>query len=340
MMRALVSSVVVCVASSWAIASPTLQLTPALELQGPFVPSSTIRHDTGDAQYIAHAAQSQFAAVGRHSVPGTCSFTVIQTAVDNGQWGLTAAHCLDITNNGTLLDENHADDTFTIGAETKSILPGKAFIHPSYNGNINFGYDIGLVKFNSAFVSVTPAQIYTGTSELGATVTSVGFGTTGNGQTGQTLPAGTKRAVDNVMDQFITLPGTPSSSALLWDFDEPAPRTSPNITGSSVPLPLEGSIAQGDSGGGTFINDGGWFVAGVHSGIVDDFDYPNTLTSPNDLATYGDRILTTRVSTFAPWINATTIPEPSPLWFMGVASCGVIIVRRLSSLWPGVRTKS
>jgi hypothetical protein len=67
------------------------------------------------------------------------------------------------------------------------------------------------------------------------------------------------------------------------------------------------NIAPGDSGGGVFLYEAGqWYLAGVHSGTYDFFDYPGAIS---DRSSYGDASLVTRVTAYQHFIN-TIIPEP------------------------------
>jgi hypothetical protein len=274
--------------------------------------AGTIRHDRLDQAYRDRAALPQFQSVGRYTTNGLIgSFTVIAP-----NWAVTAAHVVDVNANGAI-DENIADDALQIGSQfrtpTQIFVPTGVNGNPGWNGDINSGFDIALVHFNTPFNAITPASIYNSFQELGSEITSVGFGQGGTGKTGATGGTTIKRAGDNVVDQFVTFSN--GATALRWDFDEPAPRTSSNFSGSTVPLDMEYMIGPGDSGGGSFIFEGGeWFLAGVHSGTYDLFNYP---AATSNTSTYGDASLITRVAAYQQFILsnipelALSIPEPS-----------------------------
>jgi hypothetical protein len=285
--------------------------------------AGTIRDDRLDTTYRSYGNQSQFAAVGSYSAGSAFgSFTLIAP-----QWALTAAHVVDTNLNADLSDDAITGDTLTVGGVTRhaaeAIVPVGINGNRGWDGNINAGFDLALVRLDSPITTVTPATLYTSFQELGKQITSVGFGQSGTGKTGATTSSGIKRAGDNVVDQLFGFSN--GLTALRYDFDEPSPRTSPNVFGSSAPLDLEYSIAPGDSGGGSFIfEDGQWLLAGVNSGIYNFFNYPGA-TSNN--ATYGDGVLLTRVAAYqqfiasnVPELASILIPEPTGMALLAIAA--------------------
>ena len=73
------------------------------------------------------------------------------------------------------------------------------YVPAAWNGDLNDGNDIAIMQLSSPINSITPASIYRGSSELGAEVTMVGYGRTGDGQTGSNLVSGTRRAGGSVV---------------------------------------------------------------------------------------------------------------------------------------------
>ncbi len=298
---------------------------------GADLPAGTIRHDRNDADYRALANQPQFASVGRYDRFSSGGLIGSLTLI-HPNWALTAAHVVDNDFDGDL--SNNPPGYVKVGGYTRQaaeiIVPTGVNGNPGWNGSIGDGFDIALVRFNEPILDITPARIYSSFQELGKVVTMVGYGQTGDGTTGSTGSSGTKRAGQNVVDELFTMRN--GATALRWDFDEPAPRKSPNqLGGSSVPLDLEYQIASGDSGGGSFIfEDGVWWLAGVHSGTYNFYNYTGKPTE--DSHTYGDVALVTRVAAYQQFIFthipelAVAIPEPASLSLLALGSA--LLTRR------------
>lgn len=129
--------------------------------------------------------------------------------------------------------------SFQIDASTYTAQ--NVYIHPGYNPSTPLPKDdIALIELSAPVVGVTPAQIYTGSNELGATGHSVGFGNTGTGSTGFLFNTyGTKRAMQNVIDLIVFPNGIigPGGTILLSDFDSPAGNTNSLGAFGSSPTP-------------------------------------------------------------------------------------------------------
>jgi hypothetical protein len=253
--------------------------------------AGTIRADKADSLYTTLAAN--YPSVGRITwTDGAFSYLASGTLIAPN-WVLTAGHVTDgkaVTNMTVLLN----------GASYSAaeIIP-----NPSWNGDLNHGFDIGLVRLTQNVVGVTPADRLTTSNEKGKLGTSVGYGLTGTGKTGyQDSNIFTKRAGNNQIDAYGSAVGMPNHF-MLSDFDDPSNKDHRNLFGSATPLPLEYCIAPGDSGGGTFVTvNGKTLLAGVHSFISTMFKPlgDGTLNS-----SYSDYFGSTRVSLFNDWINST-----------------------------------
>ena len=263
----------------------------------------TIRHDRSDASYTSLAAS--YPAVGALTWSSMiCSATLIEE-----DWILTAGHCLDevgLSASDWTFDLTDSGGGVHVGAER--------FVFPGWTGDLQTGTDIALLRLATSESSVTPATINTNTSEVGQTATHVGYGVTGNGVTGITAPAGTKRAGQNVVDVDGSVVSGYSDDIIFEDFDSGS--AGDNFFGTATQLDLEYLIAGGDSGGAVFMDFGsGEVLAGVHSFIAS--------VDGNLDADYGDLAGSIKVSSYASWISSTisggdpVAPELSS-WMMWV----------------------
>jgi autotransporter-associated beta strand protein len=277
--------------------------------------AETIRGDVSNSQYTALSAQSQYAASGFVSVIYKNSAVFGSGTLIAPDWILTAAHVVTVNETGPAYPAS--DVTFGQGASATPFTPApdaiaQVVIEPGYSGNgPTDGNDLALIQLRTPITNVTPATLYNRSlgSLIAQTATVIGYGESGTGaisNDNQLTSAGTRRGMQNVIDAYgdtTTTGGTPSnpltyyftppsqsnnylganisSNILLTDFDSPT-NPSLNLMGSDAPLPLEGSIAPGDSGGGLFVTvTGQTYLAGVS-----DFDGTfNSRTAP--LAAYG-----------------------------------------------------
>ena len=240
--------------------------------------AGTIRTDRSDSSYLNLG--SQYANVGRIDESTAKGGYIGSGTLIGSNWIVTAAHMVDAA---TSLK-------FTVGG--KAYSADRWIANLGWTGNLSAGYDIGLIHLATAVTGIAPAALYTGsyTSELGAVVTTVGYGMTGTGAKGATIFDGKKRGEQNTIDKFIA-----SGRIFEMDFDNPANRRDSSM-GTATPLNLEGLIAPGDSGGGVFADFGsGPVLVGVNSfGAA----WDGRVNSD-----YGDISGHTNVSSFASWIK-------------------------------------
>ena len=203
-------------------------------------------------QRIVNGTQtSGYEAVG--IVNGQCSGTLIApNAV------LTAAHCVE--------GMGDTEGTFTVGGKTYSTT--KMTIHPDYQSSKDV--DLAVMILSENVTGVTPMDINRVTPQVGEVLTLVGFGATGNGNSGHNGDFGVKHEGKTPIDEV-------TATHVNWNFDNNN----------------ESNTAPGDSGGPAFLNQNGKLViAGVTSG------------GTRDDAAIGDYSFDIRVDAFADWIDS------------------------------------
>ncbi len=260
----------------------------------------TVRDDQLDQLYLDLGANADYASVGTLSSGLTGCGTLITP-----NWVLTAAH-LFISSSGT----------FTINGTT--YVADQLIKYPQYvSGQELQGYDIGLAHLTTPVSGVTPATPYSASLEPVPVLTFVGFGMTGTGLTGARRADFQKRAFQNVGDGDF---GNPAF-LLGADFDNPHSEAD-NWFGDPTPLPLEGCVANGDSGGGVFVTVGSQtYLAGVISFVA------ATPTDGYANSDYGDLTGFGLVSPYMSWIN-TVVPEPTSATLLAWAGLGAFFWQR------------
>lgn len=341
-------------AACWIAVVTLLAVAPArailIDNSWNFTASNTLATD-----FVNFPAFQATGQVGITEGANTFNGTGVLVGTD---WVLTAAHNW---NNAAVTAL-----TFTIGGTLYNGDLAQRFQHPLWNASppplanatvgISQGWDIALFRLTAPVAGIAPAQIYTGTDELNSQVYTLGFGRIGTG-TAASMDnvGGAIHAISNTVDRATSqVSGIYPGGQLFYDFDsgvaagntlltaglpdngmfntvlDPAgtifgaTSTATQVTrNASI---IEGGTAQGDSGGPTFILDGGaWKVAGVTSWGINPADNYGT----NGL--YGDVTSVTRVSQHVAWINSV-IPEPLSAGMMipAITLLGTICRRRPS----------
>ncbi len=211
-------------------------------------------------------APSAFDMVGKLSNAGTTTGVLIDP-----MHVLTAKHCVASSSSGTF--------TLELASGTVSYTWTEKELHPTA--------DLAILTLSSS-TGLSGYPVYDASDEIGKEIIMVGYGVSGVGHPDSVnYPKGTKRFGYNKVDGIYVDSGL---EYLQSDFD----------TG---PVDKEVMIADGDSGGPSFIEiNGVYYIAGIHHGVSDndgDGIYPEVHDFGFDV----------RVSDYSDWI-VQQVPEP------------------------------
>ncbi len=254
--------------------------------------------DTPAARVDPNTTTSAWAGVGSITLSGSPGTNFSGVLIGN-RYVLTAAHVVNGVAAATI--------TFNLnyGGNLSHQIPAVAtYKHPNYVGfgTPNLNNDIAIIELASPVPYGVPTyQIFRGNIAAGTTLTMVGYGDSGPGNSGVTVgrdPA-VKRIGRNNADYFVTDDqGSGVNELFYYDFDG-APAT--NIMGGgTLGNAVETSLAGGDSGGPSFVRDGsGWSVAGINTFVA---AFTNGPTTRDVFGTGGGGQL---VAAYAAWIDTT-----------------------------------
>ncbi|WP_421656267.1 FG-GAP-like repeat-containing protein [Leptothermofonsia sp. ETS-13] len=187
---------------------------------------------------------------------------------------LTAAHVLDVVNEDGVVDPAPDNVIFNLNFGqnlSHQIRASELQIFPGYTGfNNTVENDIAIITLSSDLPEGVPIYPLNRTPLLaGTTITMVGYGTSGDGITGQvpgTASLTVKRVGQNQTEDTALLG---LNGAFLYDFDGPDASTNLfGVVGSGTTLgnTIEATVGPGDSGGPSFLQVGNQLLlAGVNT---------------------------------------------------------------------------
>ena len=193
--------------------------------------------------------------------------------------------------------------------------------------------DIAILTFAPNTFSSWYRPIYG--DQIGTVATMVGFGFTANlraNNTGYNLvnnSSGIRRRTVNTADIRLNVNLPPSTTiSLLYDLDGPAGAPGDvNTWGSGTPIPGEGGILSGDSGGAWLVPEGqSWRIIGVNTFILNTGGGGGSL---NNFLDWGDGGGATDVNAYQNWIETNApVPEPASMVALGLGLAALAARRR------------
>jgi hypothetical protein len=276
---------------------------------------------------------------------------------------LTAAHCVDPLDNGTVIDITQVgndvrvvvNDDGVFNSATDLITASQVTIHPDYRGfgicpDGTFGCvndDLAIIRLSKALPDT--ARIYRIAEEEVApntAFTMVGYGTSGDGVNGYTVAPSffVKRVGANIYDLFDTddeAGFAPSAPREVWYYDFDGTRggifrDTFCILGLACSAYLgndvETHLGGGDSGGPSFIRSStGEYLLVANNTFGINFCYPD---DPRDAlgrcrrGDFGDAGGGILLHSYLGWIRSTAeIPEPSSMLLLGAGLLLLSVVR-------------
>jgi len=213
-----------------------------------------------------NTTDSLYAGVGSLRVDATAfdGYTYIGSATAiSPTHVLTAAHMLDLDNNGTIdVAPTDVDFILNFGSDFSHVITASAlFIHPDWTGFLNpsVSDDVAVIELSIPLPAGVPIYaLNTDPFDLIETVTLVGYGTSGDGVGGYYIDPEfeVKRVGGNLTDFFdVDDEGSGAKEIFEYDFDRPDGSTGFSST-PGLGNDVETTLGGGDSGGPAFIDDG------------------------------------------------------------------------------------
>jgi len=277
------------------------------------VSSGVYRHDVAVEAYLKLARSPAYNCVGQvYPVQDSTFENGASCVAIDSKYVLSAAHCFikytykdtTVEYKGTTMNtkvvtskamDNKSNYYFIF--KNKTYTAKRIVIHEKYLESNNC--DIALIELSTPLESMQFPALNTKKNELKDTVTAVGYGISGPADNAGVVGIyNLKIATQNIIDSLGGFKINDDYSLMYADFDSPKYYHKCNKMGDSVPVPYEGMIGAGDSGGPLFrTHNGTNELIGLTVGAYTDI--PTLLTSGYYCQTMG----WLRLSCFADWIK-------------------------------------
>jgi Trypsin len=304
--------------------------------------------DSPDQRVDPNTKDSPFGGVGAIQVTsGRGSFIGTGSALDR-RHVLTAAHVLDINNDGNFNRQDKTTGSYFIinwgGNRTARIAISRVTVHPDYNGFGNsINDDIAILTLARDLpLGVPTYDLPDGEITQGMVVTFVGYGRSGDGVHGYNTPASytVKRVGANTADAFYGQddPGRPEANEVFrFDFD--GPDGNGPMGGPTLGNEVETTLGAGDSGCPAF--------ASTESGLA--LYGMGTFVQGSNAPMFGSLGGGVNLFWYLDWINSVLhpgtsgglpLPVPTTPGLLGPPEWGIVAVRGELSAPPSSATES
>lgn len=299
--------------------------------------------DPVSPEYLSiHGIGSGYSGIAGLLITTASGTSICTGSLINGFQLVTAAHCVaDENGNPNALG---IQSVFFPDAGGQYVDTAASFvIHPDYTGSAFDEHDIAVINLGiEAPADLDRYGLYYGDA-TGSAFEFVGFGRRGQGETGNTIAAGTAIRGFNEFDAlgielFPYLGITTADSMYLFDFDNGLPENDAFgywLGASYFGLglgDLESMTAGGDSGGPSFVN--GQIASVTSFGFTLSFTDPDT----NEVITadfldglqssFGEFGGNTSIAANRGWLESVMVPEPSTFILLGAGLLALGILRR------------
>jgi hypothetical protein len=240
--------------------------------------------DSPDQRIDPNVAGSRLGGVGAIQVKSRRGIFIGTGSAVGPRHILTAAHVMDLNGDGKVNSLDGTQGTYFIlnlgGNQTHRIAVSKFTLHPDYTGfnNPSVNDDVAILTLARPLPAGTPIYQIGGGVGLGAQITMVGYGRSGNGVSGYTTAASPeiKRVGMNMVDGFYGQDdaGKPEANEVFrFDFD--GPTGNGPLGGSTLGNTIETQLGGGDSGGPVFASteSGGFLLIGISTFTQGDAPY-------------------------------------------------------------------
>ena len=231
-----------------------------------------IRHDVSDAEYQALAAQPDYAA-SRVALLTELEHT--SATLISPRHLITAGH---LVAGWVPAGTNEAACTLLTAVGTNVYQSEYVYLFPGYDRvRVCGGFDVAILRLSEAVTNPSPARVWVGGVQNGQPFAGIGEGRTGTGlDHNEPLPGGVFRGYQNTVDYRYDATeylhwrtdfdnGTTNANTLAYILYDATNTTIAGVS-STDPLPLEGTIAAGDSGSAVYFKTRtGWMLGGIAS---------------------------------------------------------------------------